>query len=64
MSEFERRPLIVSFKEPSTFTEVYGFAGSQGTVFLEGQLLIPVDRPSNTILLLLHLLNLIGFFSL
>jgi len=54
MSDFERRPLIVSFKEPSTFTEVYGFAGSQGTVFLEGQLLTPVDRPSNTILLFMH----------
>jgi len=54
MAEFERRPLIVSFEEPSQFTEVYGFTGSQGKVFLEGQLLIPLDRPSKTILLFMH----------
>ena len=54
MTNFERRPLIVSFEEPSEFAEVYGFVGSQGMVFLEGQLLIPTDIPSKTILLFMH----------
>jgi pimeloyl-ACP methyl ester carboxylesterase len=54
MGEFERRPLIVSFEEPAQFTEVYGFAGSHGKVLLEGQLLMPANRPSKTILLFMH----------
>ena len=54
MTEIERRPIIVSFVEPSKFTEVYGFVGNQGKVFLEGQLLLPINRPSNTILLFMH----------
>ena len=54
MSEFERKPLIVSFEDTSTFTEVYGFVGSQGLVFLEGQLLLPKNQDSETVLLFMH----------
>lgn len=54
MPEFERRPVIVSFEDTSTVTEVYGFVGSQGKVFLEGQLLVPPGRPSKTVLLFMH----------
>jgi pimeloyl-ACP methyl ester carboxylesterase len=48
-----RTPLIVSFAETAAFTETYGFAGSQGKVFLEGQLIRPVT-PSDTVLIFMH----------
>jgi pimeloyl-ACP methyl ester carboxylesterase len=48
-----RTPLIVSFAETAAFTETYGFAGSQGKVFLEGQLIRP-DTPSDTVLIFMH----------
>ena len=54
MSEFERQALIVSFEETATYTEVYGFVGSQGLVFLEGQLLRPKHKESDTVLLFMH----------
>ncbi|MFN3148154.1 MAG: alpha/beta hydrolase [Paracoccaceae bacterium] len=50
---FDRVPLIVSFEERAAFAETYGFVGSQGRVFLEGQLLRP-DTPSDTALLVMH----------
>ncbi len=43
--EIERRPVIVSFDETAAFTETYGFAGSSGKVFLEGQYILPKGRP-------------------
>ena len=49
--EVRREPIIVEFKETSAFTEVYGFTGSQGSVFLEGQRIIPLDHPSDTVLI-------------
>lgn len=49
-----RLPVIVEFQETSAFTEVYGFTGSQGSVFLEGQRIIPEGRPSDTVLLFMH----------
>ena len=52
--EFDRLPVIVQFDETSAFTETYGFAGSQGTVFLEGQRLVPRQRESDTVLLFMH----------
>lgn len=52
--EPERYPVIVSFRESAAFTETYGFAGSQGEVFLEGQRIVPRDRPSDTVLLFMH----------
>ena len=38
---FDRVPVIVSFAEQVKMTETYGFAGSQGKTFLEGQRLVP-----------------------
>jgi len=52
--EFDRVPVIVEFDESAAFTETYGFAGSQGTVFLEGQRLVPRGRAADTVLLFMH----------
>ncbi|MDR5653185.1 alpha/beta hydrolase [Ruixingdingia sedimenti] len=49
-----REPVIVEFRETAAFTEVYGFTGSQGSVFLEGQRIIPEGRPSDTVLIFMH----------
>lgn len=46
--------LHVQYTEQTDFTETYGFAGSQGTVNLEGLLLRPRDRPSQTLLVFMH----------
>lgn len=43
----------VTFAEPMEFTETYGFAGSQGTVNLDGMLIRP-RTPSKTLLFLMH----------
>lgn len=53
MAGITRTPLIVSFTETAAFTETYGFAGSQGKVFLEGQLIRPAT-PSATVLIFMH----------
>ncbi len=52
--EIRREPAIVSFRETSEFTETYGFTGSQGIVFLEGQRILPVGRGSDTVLVFMH----------
>lgn len=49
-----RVPLILSFAEQARFTETYGFAGSTGTVTLEGQLLRPKEREAQTVFLFMH----------
>lgn len=49
-----REPVIVAFEETAAFTETYGFTGSQGKVFLEGQKLIPEKCPSDTVLVFMH----------
>ncbi|RAK07802.1 alpha/beta hydrolase [Salipiger aestuarii] len=49
-----RLPVIVQFREEAAFTETYGFTGSQGSVFLEGQRIIPQDLPSDTVLVFMH----------
>ena len=53
MAGITRTPRIVSFTETAAFTETYGFAGSQGKVFLEGQLLRPATA-SGTVLIFMH----------
>lgn len=53
-SGFDRVPLIVSFAETAAFTETYGFAGSQGRVFLEGQWLRPHGGGGDTVLIFMH----------
>ena len=52
--EIERLPIIVSFEETAAFTETYGFAGTSGRVFLEGQRIVPKNTPSRTVLLFMH----------
>lgn len=52
--EIERIPVIVSFRETAAFTETYGFTGSQGSVFLEGQRIIPANNPSDTVFVFMH----------
>jgi len=49
-----RVPAILSFPDTPGFTETYGFAGVSGKVWLEGQYLIPRERPSNTVYLFMH----------
>ncbi len=51
---FERVPAIVIFANPAAYTESYGFAGTTGKVFLEGQYLLPRGRPSRTLYLFMH----------
>ena len=51
---FERIPLIISFEEKLANIETYGFSGTQGSIFIEGQLLRPTDRPSKTVIIFMH----------
>ena len=59
MPAFTRIPVIVSFAEQVKMTETYGFAGSQGKTFLEGQRLVPLDAggnivPGDTLFIFMH----------
>jgi hypothetical protein len=51
--EFERRALVITFKDRSSFTETYGFAGSTGITVLEGIHFVP-SKPSKTVILMMH----------
>ena len=51
---WDRIPAIVSFPNPSKYTESYGFAGTSGLVHLEGQYLIPRDKAATTLYLFMH----------
>jgi pimeloyl-ACP methyl ester carboxylesterase len=44
----------VQYAETAQFTEVYGFAGSQGTVNLEGVRLTPKSKPGKTLVIMMH----------
>lgn len=44
----------LQYEETSQFTDVYGFAGSQGKVNLHGVLMIPAQRESKTLMVLTH----------
>ncbi len=62
--EISRQPIIVQFEDHTAFTETYGFVGSQGYVFLEGQLILPDDVKSDTLFVFMHpatTLNLMPF---
>jgi len=50
---WDRIPLIVSYAESAVFVETYGFAGSTGRIFLEGQLFRP-RAPSRTVYIFMH----------
>jgi pimeloyl-ACP methyl ester carboxylesterase len=51
---FDRIPVLISFAEKLGMVETYGFSGSQGQTVLEGQRLVPHDRPSDTVFLFMH----------
>ena len=53
MAEFAPEWVHVQYAETSQFTEVYGFAGSQGMVNLEGVRFLP-ERPSRTLVVTMH----------
>lgn len=62
--EIDRIPVIVQFEDSPSFTETYGFVGSQGYVFLEGQLILPREAKSDTVFIFMHpatTLNLMPF---
>jgi pimeloyl-ACP methyl ester carboxylesterase len=44
----------VQYRECARFTEVYGFAGSQGMVNCEGVRFVPQGRPSKTLAVFMH----------
>lgn len=44
----------VQYAETAQFTEVYGFAGLQGTVNLEGVRLTPKGKPGKTLIIMMH----------
>ena len=48
-----RVPVILRFAEISRMAETYGFAGTQGDVYLEGQRFVP-PLPSDTVYLFMH----------
>lgn len=52
--EFDRVPVILAFAEQAKMAETYGFAGSQGKTFLEGQRLVPRGVASDTVFLFMH----------
>ena len=44
----------VQYQESGQFTEVYGFAGTQGTVNCEGVRFLPKGKPSKTLAVFMH----------
>lgn len=54
MSNFERLPVLISFAENVKMVETYGFSGSQGRTVLEGQRLVPKDKPADTVFIFMH----------
>ncbi len=55
-TRFEVQPewVHVQYAETSRFKEVYGFAGNQGVVNLEGIRYLPKGRASDTLLIYMH----------
>jgi pimeloyl-ACP methyl ester carboxylesterase len=53
-AEWDRIPIIIDFPEISRFAETYGFTGTQGKVWLEGQHFWPKKRPSDTVYIVMH----------
>jgi dienelactone hydrolase len=51
---WDRIPVTITFAETVRMVETYGFAGSQGVTVLEGQRLVPRERPSDTVYLFMH----------
>ena len=51
---WDRIPIIINFNESAKFAETYGFTGSHGIVWLEGQHFLPRDKPSDTVFIVMH----------
>ncbi len=51
---WDRLPIIIKFAEVSKVAETYGFVGTQGHTYVEGQRLLPRDRPSDTVYIFMH----------
>ena len=53
---FELAPewVHVQYQEAAKFTEVYGFAGTQGVVNCEGVRFVPKGKPSKTLAVFMH----------
>jgi pimeloyl-ACP methyl ester carboxylesterase len=51
---WDRVPIIIQFAEQLRMVETYGFAGTQGHIYLEGQLLRPQNRPCDTLFVFMH----------
>jgi len=49
-----RTPVTLTTRNELEVVETYGFVGSQGITVLEGQLLKPEHRPSDTVFLFMH----------
>ena len=49
---YERRPILIVFREASRIKETY--AGRTDTVALEAHHLVPLGRPSDTVLVFMH----------
>lgn len=52
--ELERHHICLSYVEPATMREVYGFASSPGHVGVDGFLMVPKGKPSKTLLMYMH----------
>ena len=52
--ELETQWFHIVYPEKSSMREVYGFAGAQGNVNLEGIRILPAGRPSKTLLIYMH----------
>jgi pimeloyl-ACP methyl ester carboxylesterase len=52
--QWDRIADVISFPEQPGLREVYGFAGAQASVLLEGQRLIPRGKPSKTLFVFMH----------
>lgn len=64
---FRREAFTISFDELAAFTEVYGFVGRSGRVFLEGHLLTPRgagEEERDTLILFMHPASSLGLLPL
>jgi pimeloyl-ACP methyl ester carboxylesterase len=52
--QWDRLAAVISFPETSKFTETYGFVGTSGKTFLEGQFLLPRGITSKTLYIFMH----------
>ena len=52
--EWDRLPIIIKFAEVNKMAETYGFVGTQGHTYVEGQRLVPRNKPSDTVYIFMH----------